>query len=162
MAGYGSDDAFQTWLSDNGHALPAGAPAAAVLRQRGSAYVDAAYGMRFPGQPAGGFDQDRAWPRTGAVLAGGASVPDGIVPNAVAQASYAAAFQEAVSPGSLSAVGSANGRVKREKVEGAVEVEYQVSGDTSPAGLVPVMTEVEGLLAPVLLPVMPIPGIVVV
>jgi hypothetical protein len=162
MAGYGSDDAFQAWLSGNGHALPAGAPAAVVLRQRGSAYIDATYGLRFPGQPVGGFDQDRAWPRAGAVLISGAFVPPDIVPNAVEQASYAAAFQEAVSPGSLSVVGSVAGRVKREKVEGAVEVEYQVGGDMSAAGWVPILTAVEGLLATLLVPVAPIPGIVVV
>jgi hypothetical protein len=54
MAGYGNDEGFATWLAENGHTLPDGAPLPAVLRQRGSVYIDGHYGMRFAGEKAGG------------------------------------------------------------------------------------------------------------
>src|SRR3954469_25844507 len=117
MAGYGDDNGFTTWLTDNGYTLPVDAPAAAVLRNRGAAYIDGVYGARFSGIPTGGFAQERAWPRTGA-YAYGQPIGDSIIPDAVIKASYAAAWQEASLPGSLSSSGSEASRVKREKVEG--------------------------------------------
>jgi len=59
-----------------------------------------------------------------------------------------------LSPGSLVASGSAAARVKREKVEGAVEVEYQASASSTGlvADLTPLLTAVEGLLGPLLVP----------
>lgn len=159
MAGYGTDEAFTAWLAANGYSLPDGAAAAAVLRQRGSTYIDGLYGPRFGGVPTDGFAQERAWPRTGA-YAYGSLIGSGVVPEAVVQASYHAAYAEAVSPGSLSVSGSEGARVKREKVEGAVEVEYQTSGAFSAASLTPIITAVEGLLAPFLTAAAP--GILVV
>lgn len=162
MAGYGTDEGFTAWLADNGYTLLVGSPTAAVLRQRGSTYIDGTYGPRFSGQPTGGFSQERSWPRTGA-YAYGQPIGDSVIPDAVVKASYAAARQEASSPGSLSASGSEASRVKREKVEGAVEVEYQsTSGEFSAASLTTILTTVEGLLAPFLTPAGGIPDILVV
>lgn len=159
MAGYGTDDAFAVWLISNGYSLPEGAPAPAVLRQRGSTYVDGTYGSRFVGQPTGGYEQERQWPRSGAVVAG-SSIPDGVIPLPVVHASYEAALQEAREPESLSLIGSAAERVKREKVDGAVEVEYQQSGSEDlAAAMMPVMTVIEGLLAPFLVPPAPAVGV---
>jgi len=150
MAGYGDDDAFAGWLTANGYSLPTGAAVPAVLRQRGALYVDGTYGTRFVGVRAGGYAQEREWPRSGAAVMGG-TVPDDVVPLAVIHASYEAALQEAREPESLSIIGSAAERVKREKVEGAVEVEYQAaSAGEFAASLLPVMTAVEGLIAPFL------------
>lgn len=162
MAGYGTDDGFTAWRTANGHGnLPAGVTAAA-MRERGSAYIDGTYGSRFAGVPTGGFAQERAWPRTGAT-AYGQEIGASVIPSAVVNASYAAAWQEASSPGSLSVAGSEATRVKREKVEGAVEVEYQASsGEFSAASMTPVLTTVEGLLAPFLSPVGGIPAVLVV
>ena len=162
MGGYGTDDGFTSWLASNGYALPVGAPTAAVLRQRGSSYIDATYGPRFVGQPTGGFTQERAWPRTGAV-AHGTAVPNDVVPEAVTSASYEAAYQEAVSSGSLTAVGSTAARVKREKVEGAVEVEYQSTfgSKTLAEDMTVVVTSIEGLLAPYLGPKLAVGAFVV-
>lgn len=152
MAGYGDDAGFSDWLTANGYTLPDGAPAPAVLRERGSAYLDGTYGPRFSGTPTGGFAQERAWPRTGA-YAYGTAIGDDVIPDAVVKASYAAAWQEASSPGSLSVSGSAATQIKRERVEGAVEIEYQASsGEWSASSLTPVLTAVEGLLAPFLVP----------
>ena len=162
MAGYGDDAGFTAWLDVNGYTLPEGAPSAAVLRQRGAAYVDGLYGPRFSGIPTGGFSQERQWPRTGA-YAYGQPIPGDTIPDAVIKASYAAAWQEASDPGSLSVFGSAATAIKRERVEGAVEVEYQTSsGGWSAESLSPVLTSVEGLLAPFLVPAGGFPSILVV
>lgn len=162
MAGYGTDEAFTVWLAENGYALPDDAPSPAILRQRGSVYVDGLYGIRFTGEKAGGWEQERAWPRTGA-YAGGSSIPEDVVPKPVIYASYEAALQEAREPESLSPIGSTAERVKREKVDGAVEVEYQQSGSEDlAAAMTPVMTVIEGLLAPFLRPVGGFPAILVV
>lgn len=154
MAGYGTDDAFSAWLEANGYTLPSGSLAPAVLRLRGSAYVDGTYGLRFPGSPTGGADQVRAWPRTGATDRWGNALNAAVVPNRVIEASFEAAWAEASSPGSLVAIGSSAARVKREKVDGAVEVEYQAPTGSSGlvADMTPMLTAVEGLLAPLLSP----------
>lgn len=168
MAGYGDDAGFTAWLAGEGYTLPAGSPTAAVLRQRGSRYIDATYGARFSGRPAGGIAQERAWPRIGAVagpaIAYGSQVtpiPEDVVPIAVIEASYHAAWQEATSPGSLlGSVVSGSGLVKREKVDGAVEVEYAVSEATDLASASRVIIPtVEGLLSPLLIPDVPLLGI---
>lgn len=153
MAGYGSDELFAAFLTANGLTLPVGAPAAAVLRQRGSAFIDNAYGERFRGVPTAGISQDRAWPRTGAT-AYGAAIADDVIPTAVVSAAYFAAYREATSPGSLSATSS--GGVKREKV-GSLEVEYfeaasQELRDANARRLAPAILEIEGLLAPFIAP----------
>lgn len=147
---YGSDSAFTAWLAINGLTLPAGAPDAAILRQRGSQYVDNTYGSRFWGVPTLGIAQERAWPRTGA-KAYGQAIPDDVVPVAVEHASYAAAHQEAIKPGSLSVSGTANGAVKRKKI-GPIEKEFfEGTGDVIADGTLK-LSAVEGLLAPYLKP----------
>lgn len=145
---YGSDSAFTAWMALNGLTVPAGAPVTAILRQRGSQYVDNTYGSRFWGVPTGGIAQERAWPRTGA-KAYGQTIPDDVIPVAVEQASYAAAFHEAENPGSLSAAASQAGAVKREKVD-ALEVEYVAGSGDVVADATVRLTTVEGLLAPFL------------
>lgn len=146
MAGYGEDNGFTAWLADNGLTMPEGALAVAVLRQRGSSYIDGLYGPKFSGQPTGGLAQERAWPRTGAE-AFGQSIPTDTIPNAVIQASYAAAYQEAIRPGSLSVAVTAAGTLKRKKI-GPLEKEYfEGSGDVVADGILK-LSAVEGLLAP--------------
>lgn len=159
MAGYGADDAFATWLTGQGYSLPVGSPSAAVLRERGSAYIDNVYGARFRGAPTGGITQDRAWPRIGAT-AYGAAIADDVIPTAVVSAAYFAAYREATSPGSLSATSS--GGVKREKV-GSLEVEYfeaasQDLRDANARRLAPAILEIDGLLAPFITPLEVVTG----
>lgn len=152
MAGYGDDSAFAAWLAENGYSLPPGAPAPAVLRQRGSAYLDglpALTGSAFSGAPTGGYDQERAFPRTGAT-AHGMPIPDNVIPSPIIHASYVAAFQEAKLPGSLAPVVTAGRQIKREKVEGAVEREYFQGAEGAVANAVPILPEVTGLIAPFL------------
>ncbi len=153
MAGYGNDGGFTAWLAGEGLTLPGGAPAAAVLRQRGSRYIDATYGSRFSGWPTGGIDQERAWPRSGAcACAYGTAIADDLIPDAVVKASYMAAYQEASAPGSLSGSAiSGLSLVKSERVEGAVSVEYAVSDKTDVAAASRIiLPDVEGMLAPFL------------
>jgi hypothetical protein len=147
---YGTDQGFTDWLAINGLTLPLTAPTPAILRQRGSQYLDGVYGSRFWGVPTCGFSQERAWPRTGA-KAYGQTIPDNDIPVAVEQASYAAAHQEAIKPGSLSVSATATGAVKRKKI-GPIEKEFfEGSGDVIADGILK-LSAVEGLLAPYLKP----------
>lgn len=158
MAGYGTDEGFNGWLASNGHQLPATAPAPAILRQRGSQYIDGLYGSRFAGLPTAGFAQERAWPRSGAE-AQGQSIPADVIPSAIEQASYAAAWHEAKSPGSLSVSASAARAVKRKKVDVLEQEFFEGSGDVLADATVR-LAEVEGLLAPFLH--QPMPAVLVV
>ncbi|GAA2817210.1 hypothetical protein EDC40_103651 [Aminobacter aminovorans] len=158
MAGYGTNEGFTAYATAAGYTVPAGDIGAA--RQRGSTYVDGTYGARFSGLPTGGVEQERAWPRTGATAYGSALASD-IIPVRVVNASYEAALLELQSPGSLSAVVSGSSLVKREKVEGAVEVEYAVSDKTDLAVAArPLVSVIDGMLAPLL--TVALPGILVV
>lgn len=142
MAGYGSDEGLAAWATANGYTLP-DSPSPAVLRQRGSDYVDGLYGARFPGYPTDGVEQERAWPRDGATVFG-ASIGDTVIPVAVINASYAAAYYEALNPGKLSVVTSPTARVKRRKVD-VIETEFFEPGDDTSAA--PILSTVEGLLS---------------
>lgn len=150
MAGYGDDSGFNAWLASNGYTLPGGAPTVAVLRQRGSAYIDGLYGPRFPGTPTGGLAQERAWPRTDAETIYGETIGSTTVPNAVIEASYAAGYYEANNTGGLAPSASAAGAIKREKVD-RIEVEYFEGAGSAVANAMPVLSTVEGLLAPLLI-----------
>lgn len=150
MAGYGDDTGFDEWLAENGYELPEGAPEPAILRQRGSNYIDALYGARFTGVPTDGVTQERAWPRTGAT-AFRATIDSDLIPLAVIQASYFAALQEGNEPGSLAVVTSAAGAVKREKID-VIETEYFAGSGEATADATLRLSSVEGLLAPFLIP----------
>lgn len=127
MAGYGNDATFQAFLDENGYTLPSGAPSLAVLRQRGSGWLDATYGARYRGTKVD-FDQERGWPRNDAVVEGQA-VPNTVVPLAIITAGFMAAWAEASKPGSLSSgVSSTTGNVKRQKV-GQIEREFFSASD---------------------------------
>lgn len=137
MAGYGAtDEGLATWLAARGYVLPADAPSPAILLTRATDYLDSTYGSRLSC-----WDQDAAFTI------------------AVGRAVYAAAWHEAVNPGSLTATATAAGAVKRERVEGAVDVEYfQGSGNVLADATVK-LSAVEGILAPY---IQPIPAIFVV
>lgn len=146
MAGYGDDTGFNDWLASNGFSLPVGSSTPAQLRQVGSTHVDA---HDFPGAPAGGFAQERAWPRSGAT-AYQQDIPDDVIPWAIEQASYAAGYFEAKNPGALTTRSSADQRVKRERVEGVVDKEFFDGGADGAANEAVTIPMVEGMLAPFL------------
>ena len=151
MAGYGTDQRFEAWLTENGHAtLDAGALTPAMLRQRGSAYLDGTYEARLPGYRTGGLEQERAWPRTGATISR-QTIPSDVVPLAWEHASYAAALYEAQNPGGLSVATSQAAVIKREKVD-VLEVEYAVGSGDPVADATIRLSLVDGLVAPFLIP----------
>lgn len=150
MAAYGTKEAFVQYVTDHGYIFPEGVTdtqiAAAMLR--GSHVIDR-YEPKFSGARTGGYDQARAWPRTGAVTNYGQAIPADDTPRPIIEASYEASFLELITPGSLSPVVTGNGVTKREKV-GELEIEYAVSSSRSAADVVafatPVVTMIEGLL----------------
>ncbi|RWE96463.1 DnaT-like ssDNA-binding protein [Mesorhizobium sp.] len=160
MAGYGDDAGFTAYAAAAGYTVPAGSIPGA--RQRGSAYIDGTYGMRFPGVPTGGLAQERAWPRLGATVYG-ATLASDLIPQRVIDASYEAAYLELVKPGSLSIFFAPSKKVKRQKVEG-IEREFFEPGDNGNifAPDAPVSTIIEGLLAPLVGPMYGLPDILVV
>ncbi|WP_442596311.1 DnaT-like ssDNA-binding protein [Parapusillimonas sp. JC17] len=151
MAGYGNDDGFQTWLSGQGLALPVGAPTLAVLRQIGSDYVDAAYEHALQcSQRAGGFEQERAWPRVGHRV-NGQPVPNDLVPPAWVSASYRAAYLQATTEGGWATVGVDSTRqTRREKVD-SIEREFFAASDAAGSSVAPGMPSdsiINGMLTP--------------
>lgn len=150
MAGYGDDSGFSDWLTANGHSLPVGSPTAAVLRQRGSVYVDGTYGLRFPGSPTGGAGQEREWPRTGAADRYGNSIDPNTVPTRVIEASYQAAWIEANAEGTLATTYTPGSQKVLTEVKGIKwEVVGKPDGERS---MIPISTAIEGLLSPLLVP----------
>lgn len=146
MAGYGSDGGFDTWLAANGYTLPDDAAANAVLRERGSVYVDGAYETRFPGYPTDGAAQERSWPRTDATDRYGNAVSG--IPDRVVNASYQAAWLDANNPGVLSRTFTPGTEKVLTKVD---KIEWKVVGsETGRSAYVPISTVIEGLLAPLL------------
>ncbi len=123
MAAYGTDDAFAAWLAEQGYTLPSTAPTPAVLRARGSAYVDS-YEAYWTGYRTGGVLQELGWPRAGATLNCTIAIPDDVVPPVVVNASYRAAWLDASTPGILTGGTPSSGpRVKRQKVD-VIEREF--------------------------------------
>ena len=148
MAGYGDDTGFAAWLADAGLTVPA-TPTPAVLRQRGSDYLDATYAARLQcSAPTGGFDQERAWPRTGHMIYG-AEIGDTAIPATWVQASYRAAYREAVTPGWATSSRDPSRMTKREKAD-VVEREFFEPGETAGASGANIDAMIEGLIGPFL------------
>lgn len=120
---YGDDAGFQAWLTANGYTLPGTAPALAVLRNRGSTWLDATYEPLWTGVRTDPLVQENAWPRTGATINCALAIPSDVIPNAVVVASYRAAYLEGVTDGVLTGPIQSGPRTKREKVD-VIEVEY--------------------------------------
>lgn len=119
---YGDDAGFTAYLASFGYTLPAG-PTPAILRARGSAYLDGTYEALWTGQRTGGVMQADGWPRTGAKIGCVTAIADDVTPLAVVNASYRAAWLEASVPGALSPAPSTGARVKRQKVD-VIEREF--------------------------------------
>lgn len=164
MAGYGTNEEFTAYAEAAGYVFPDGTtePQKTAARQRGSLFIDR-YEPRFSGSRTGGYSQERSWPRAGASTYYGEPIPSDIVPVAIENASYEAAYLELTNPGSLSPVVTGSATVKREKV-GSLEVEYATSSSTDIADIIamatPVATAIEGMLWLFMCPVLP--GILVV
>lgn len=114
---YGTDEGFEAWLETMGYELPTDAPDVAVLRARGSLYVDG-YEKFWTGNRSGGVMQEDAWPRTGATVNCTQAVPDDVIPPAVVTASYRAAWLEGETPGILrGSAGTSGSRIRSQQVD---------------------------------------------
>ncbi|WP_305096473.1 DnaT-like ssDNA-binding protein [Croceibacterium aestuarii] len=147
MASYGTDEGFTTWLAEQGYTLPDGAPTSAVLRARGTAYVDG-YEAYWTGTRTDGVAQELAWPRTAATMNCTVAIADDVIPPAVVTATYRAAWLEAQTPGVLiGSAGNAGSRVRRQKVE-SIEREFFDDGKAE-VGSGPsfIDSQIDGLLS---------------
>lgn len=88
-----------------------------------SEWIDATFRSGFGGLKVGGREQIREWPRTGAMDIYGYSLPSDSVPIEVINATYEAAAQNIISPGSLT-VNFSPPKYKRVSIDGAVSVEW--------------------------------------
>lgn len=157
MAGYGTDDGLEAWAASQGLVLP-GTVNLTAMRQIGSDYLDAAYESKLScSRRTEEFEQERAWPRTGHRIGRGASrrdVPPDLIPPAWVNASYRAAYLEAIEPGWATETVDPNLVTKREKVD-VLEREYfapsDVAASASSNGM-PSDAFINGLVAPWLCP----------
>lgn len=142
---YGTEAGFETYNEAMGYTVVAGDVNPAL--QRASTWIDANYGLRFPGYKTGGRSQVRAWPRTGATDAEGEAIETDEIPFEVENATYEAARQELSLPGSLQPVVNPSKTIKKVSVEGAVSVEF---ANTDNYDQQPVLTIIDGILAPLI------------
>lgn len=150
MAGYGSDEEFQAWLASQGFVIPPGSPCAETLRQIGADYVDAAYShLLMCSQKAGGWEQERAWPRTGHRISG-ELVPDDLIPQAWVNASYRAGYLQATNPGWATNPVDSTRQTRREKVD-VIEREFFSAEDAAGSSVAPGMPSdaaINGMVLP--------------
>lgn len=150
MSGYGTNDDFMGWLGAQCLTLPPGSPEPEALRQIGSDYLDAAYEYRLQcSRRAGGFDQERAWPRAGHFVHG-EPVPDDLIPAAWIRASYRAAYICALNPGWATNTADPNRITRREQVD-VISREFfaadQAKGGDSAPGM-PSDAAINGMVQP--------------
>lgn len=159
MAGYLDITAMKAYWTEQGYTIPGGTTDQQLTPSwnRGASAVDR-YEEWFDGTRSGGYDQIHAWGRDGATARSGQSIPSGVVPLAIAHASFEAGWIEWSKPGSLTPVVTGSSTAKRKKV-GQLEIEYAVSSATDIDDLVrfatPVVTAMEGLLWQFMRPVLP-------
>lgn len=121
---YGDDDGFEDWMDAMGYSLPGGAPTPAILRTRGSTWLDGTYESAWCGYRTDGVMQTEGWPRTNARLNCVSPIPSDVIPPAIINASYRAAYLEGTTPGILAGSALSSGpRVKRQKVD-VIEREF--------------------------------------
>lgn len=132
----------------------------AQARQRASDYIDAVYGLRFPGRKAGGAAQWEAWPRTGASDYYNNEIADDVVPVAIEYATYELALRSVETPGILNPGFSADRRKVLTEVQGIKWTLLKGSSDSSQ--LWPEFPLIEGFLRPYLTAYPSLPAILVV
>ena len=125
-------------------------PAEAALR-RATTWLDAYVLPRLSGTyRTHQRDQALQWPRSGVVDREGNGIDSDEIPQEIINACIEAAVREKASPGSLSPDVTPGTVAKRERIEGAVEVEYFRAGAV--ADQRPISTVIDDILAPLLGP----------
>ncbi|WP_127524589.1 DnaT-like ssDNA-binding protein [Mesorhizobium sp. Z1-4] len=160
MAGYGSDAAYEAWLTEQGYTVPETAPSSTIQRQRASVYIDATYEARFPGERTSA-SQERAWPRSGATLFG-SDLATSAIPQQVIDASYMAAYLSANSLLVLSVSTDPNQRVKRQKVDTIEREFFEPGGGSFAAPYARTNSLIDGMLYPLIGPMNAEPNVLVV
>lgn len=145
---YGTLEEADAYHEDRGNAAWTGEDAskeAALLRA--SAWLDGAYGFRFPGSKTGGREQERAWPRTEAIDVEGEEIADDEIPREIKHATFEAALRELASPGSLAPDYTLAQAVKSERV-GQISIEYRDA--INPESFRPTLMLIDDILASLL------------
>jgi hypothetical protein len=128
-------------------------PLAEAAARRAAVWLDGTYRGRFPGRKTNGRAQAREWPRINAYdqQCPPEYIESDEIPQEIIDAFCEAAVREKASPGALSPDVTLAGVVKRERVDGAVEVEYASQG-VSVASQRPIATVVDDILGSLLGP----------
>jgi hypothetical protein len=142
---YGNPTEFNQYCTNRGYIVPEGDVTDALVRA--SQYIDSIYGSSFIGYRTHGREQPRAWPRVSAYDTEGYYIDPEETPVEVRQATYESALRELQSPGSLQP-DIIPGKIKESVTVGSVSVTYATSGTVQ--SQLPVMTVLNGLLAPLL------------
>lgn len=124
MEHYGTSSGFIAYCNERGIHIPNNNPT--VISENllvGSEWLDAVYRSSFPGVKVGGREQIREWSRKNAVDVYGNLIPSNEIPREVIYASYEAAIQNMVQPGSLS-LNYTPPKYKSVSVHGAISVQY--------------------------------------
>lgn len=126
---YGTTAGYKTWTTARGVSYAAYTdPQIDAARLRSSEAIDAMYRSQFPGVRTDGRDQDREFPRTGAVDREGYAIPADEVPVEMENACYVGTKVELASPGALAAEIKAGGGVIEEVQAGSVRVKFANDG----------------------------------
>lgn len=113
-----------------------------------SEWLDGRYESRFPGTRTGGRSQPRAFPRDDAY-----DIDDNPIigiPDEVKHAVIQAAVREMATPGSLTPDYTPGKQIASATVVGAVAVTYAQAEDAD--AMLPILSIVEGILYPILMP----------
>lgn len=152
MAFYGTEQGFTDWLDAQGLTLPEDAQPVAVLRAIGSAYVDAAYGYRLTcSRRTGGWEQELEFPRIGHYV-NGQLLPSDLIPQPWINASYRAAYLNAITPGWSTNAVDGSRLTKTEKVD-VISREFFAPGDANSSDVAPGMPSdsiINGMVLPFL------------
>lgn len=130
---------------EDGPGTAAAIAAAEAAARRATAWIDGTYGPRFIGAPVAA-SQALEWPRSDAAYRG-EDLPTDTIPRQIVESMCEAAIRELAEPGIMSPDMDRGGRVKRERVEGVIDVEYM---DGAPVATT--FTVIDGKLAALLQP----------
>ena len=147
-------NSYGTVIDARAYALSRGATLSAVdadvevLMIKAMDYIEAQR-AKYKGEIAS-TAQPLQWPRYDAygVVADGVLFPSDEIPNILINAQYALAMESVAEDLQPSRLPETKGVVVREKVEGAVEVQYSDTGARPDAPLTPVFSKAEALLKP--------------
>lgn len=154
---YGTNSGFVEYHEARGRTVPAAwqlNDGAIITSARlvASEWLDAKYRSIWIGQPTDGYEQVRQWPRVNATTATNPpyTYPDDVVPDPVIYAVYELAYYQASNPGVLQPIATPK-KYKRVRVEGAIEVEYNLDLSGT-ADIQPQLSTVDSLMYPLLDP----------